>query len=238
MITFFDDAGVLTATVADAWADAVAASAGRSYRVALSGGRSAARLFAEWAARVDARGIDVSQCEFFWADERCVPPDHPDSNYLLAHEALFAPLGIAAGRIHRIPGENGPVAAAAAASAELRAVSGIAGETLPVLDLVLLGMGEDGHVASLFPGDDAAFADAHSLFRPVHNSPKPPPQRVTLGQAVITAAREVWVVVTGEGKEAPLREALSGTGTHPLANILRQRQETRLFSTTRIASAP
>ena len=238
MITCFDDADTLTATVAAAWADDVAASAGRPYRVALSGGRSAARLFAEWATRVNARGIDIRQCEFFWADERCVPPDHPDSNYLLAREALFAPLGIDAVRIHRIPGEMGPVAAAAAASAGLRAVSGATGDTLPVLDLVLLGMGEDGHVASLFPGDDAAFADAHSLFRPVHDSPKPPPERVTLGQAVIVAAREVWVVITGEGKEAPLREALSGTGTHPLANILRLRQKTRLFSTTRIAPAP
>ena len=89
--------------------------------------------------------------DFFWGDERCVPPNHPDSNYRLADDALLRPLGIGPERLHRIYGELEPAVAARAAEAELRAAGPVPPTEQPVLDLVLLGMGEDGHVASLFP---------------------------------------------------------------------------------------
>ncbi len=101
---------------------------------------------------------------------------------------------------------------------------------MPVLDLVLLGMGEDGHVASLFPGDEVALADHAAVFRPVKNAPKPPPCRVTLGIGPLLAAREVWVLAAGAGKAAALRDALSPQGSTPLARVIRQRAMTRIFS--------
>jgi 6-phosphogluconolactonase len=88
-------------------------------------------------------------------------------------------------------------------------------------------------VASLFPGDEAALADESSVFRPVFDAPKPPPQRVTLGLGPILAAREVWVVVAGAGKEAALGDSLAPDGCTPLARVIRGRDHTRVFSTVR-----
>jgi len=146
---------------------------------------------------------------------------------------LLDPLGIAPAHIHRIRGEDEPGQAAAAAAAALRQVTGTAGNGMPVADLILLGMGEDGHVASLFPGDEAALTDETPVFRPVFDSPKPPSRRVTLGLGPILAAREVWVVVAGAGKEAALRESLAPEGRTPLARIIRRRDHTRILSTVR-----
>lgn len=225
-----DDA--LAAAVAVAWLDAVEAAAGHRRLVALSGGRSAQRVFAAVVAQATAEGHqppDFGQVEFFWADERCVAPADPESNYRLAREGLFEPLGIAENRIHRIRGEEGPELAAAAAAADLRRVADPA-VAMPVLDLVLLGLGEDGHVASLFPGDEAAALDQTSLFRAVLDSPKPPPCRVTLAMGPLRVAREVWVVATGAGKDQALRDAQSPHGQSPLARLIRQRSMTRIFS--------
>jgi 6-phosphogluconolactonase len=118
--------------------------------VALAGGSTPRALYQLLAARKD---IAWDQIQFFWGDERHVPPDHPDSNYRMAHESLFAHVPVPEANIHRIQAEN-PLAAGAAAdyAAEMRRVFGTA---LPRFDLVLLGMGPDGHTASLFPGTTA-----------------------------------------------------------------------------------
>jgi 6-phosphogluconolactonase len=229
----FPDDDALVAAVAVAWLDAVAAAARADTRhlVALSGGRVAKKLFAAVVARAGVRPSGHRPVEFFWADERCVPPTDPESNYRLARGGLLGPLGIAENQIHRIPGEDGPELAAAAAAAALCHVAKSAEGAIPVLDLVLLGMGEDGHVASLFPGDKTAATDLTSIFRPVRNAPKPPPSRVTLGMGPLVAARKVWVLVAGDGKVPALREAHSPHGKNPLARLIQQRPRTRIFST-------
>jgi 6-phosphogluconolactonase len=91
-------------------------------------------------------------------------------------------------------------------------------------------MGEDGHVASLFPGAAPEVERARVPFLHITNSPKPPPQRLTLSYAALAAARAVWVLASGGGKEAALRESLSPTGTTPLANVIRSRSQTRIFT--------
>lgn len=228
----FADDEALAAAVAAAWSEALAA-AGTTQTVALSGGRVSLRIFAAMVGLAAQGRLDASPARFFWADERCVPPTDPDSNYHAAKIHLLDPLGIAPAHIHRIRGEDEPRQAAAAAAAALRRATGTAGNGMPVADLVLLGMGEDGHVASLFPGDEAALADETSVFRPVFDSPKPPPCRITLGLGPILAARAVWVVVAGAGKEAALRDSLAPGGRTPLAHVIRGRAQTRILSTVR-----
>jgi 6-phosphogluconolactonase len=231
LVVFPNDDALATAAAAAWWKIiATAAQSGNRHLVALSGGRVAGKMFAAMVAEAAAGGVDLGCMEFFWADERCVPPDDPESNYLLAYEGLLAPLKIADCQIHRIVGEDGPERAATAAAASLIQVAQPEPATMPVVDLVLLGMGEDGHIASLFPGDDAAAGDLTSVFRPVFDSPKPPPWRVTLGYGPLLAARDVWVLAAGAGKAAALSEALSPTGKSPLARLLQLRPSTRVFS--------
>jgi 6-phosphogluconolactonase len=230
LISFPTDDALATAA-AMAWVSAVgqARAAGRKFRVALSGGRITKKLFAVIVSEAIRQPGMLEPVEFFWADERCVPPDDPESNFLLADELLFKAAGIRSPSIHRIQGELDSAQAARLATADLRQSCGsIAGQ--PVLDLVLLGMGEDGHVASLFPGHDDVLADEESVFRPVYDSPKPPPQRVTLGLGAICAAHEVWVLASGKGKEAALRNSLQPDGTTPLARVIQLRANTMVFN--------
>jgi 6-phosphogluconolactonase len=212
----------LAAAVATALLDAIHQQAGRTFTVALSGGRISTRLFESFVDQARTRGVSLATTHFFWADERCVPPTDTESNYRMARELLFAPLEIAEDRIHRIPGERLPEVAAMEAERDLRRIADSTASGLPVLDLVLLGLGEDGHVASLFPGDNPESEPAGVVYRAVNNSPKPPPERVTLSYGAIEAARQVWVVVAGAGKEAALRESLSPGGTTPCATVLRR----------------
>ena len=141
-----------------------------------------------------------------WGDERCVPPDDLRSNYRMAKEALLDRVPIPADQIHRIRGEDDPEKAAADYERELRALLGSEG-----LDLVLLGLGEDGHTASLFPGQAAV----HEAARWVVAVPAPDGTmwRVTLTPAVLNAARNVTFVVSGAGKAQRLEQVLQGPFT-------------------------
>jgi len=228
----FGDSASLARAAARAWLREVerAHRAGRRHAVALSGGRTAAPFFA--AALVEARHqrVPFDHVSFFWADERCVPPDDPASNFRLAALRLLRPLHIPPAQIHRIRGEDAPDRAAARAEAELRAVLGGPATTQPALDLVLLGLGEDGHVASLFPSEPEVVRANPAVFRVIYNAPKPPPCRVTLGYGALAAARQVWVLASGPGKAAALRESLRRDGTTPLSHLLRSRSHTRIFS--------
>lgn len=231
LISFFND-DALAVGAAEAWLDVIDAAnaAGRTHLVALSGGRIARKFFSATVKLAAVRQIDFSNVHFFWADERCLPPDDAESNFRLADEALFQPGRIPAGNIHRIRGELAPQVGAQLATEELRAVAKIGGSASPVLDLVLLGMGEDGHVASLFPGHAATESDMASIFLAVTNSPKPPSNRVSLGHGPIAAAIAVWVLASGQGKQPALRQSLAPGGTTPLARVLQRRARTKIFT--------
>lgn len=220
----------LAETLATRWIEVLdAAPAGRSFTVALSGGRIARRLLAAAARLGRDRHTDWSRCHFFWGDERGVPPDHPESNFRAAREEFLDPAGIAAGQIHRIAGELPPPEAARQAREELRRHAPANPAGLPILDLVFLGLGEDGHVASLFPDTPDALANSAEIYVPVIG-PKPPPRRLSLTYPVLAAARAVWVAASGPGKEQALQTSLAATGTTPLAHLLRQRPETWIFT--------
>jgi len=231
LISFGSDLELANA-VANVWLDEVAAArcVGRPHCVALSGGRITLKLFAGVIEGVETRGVSLADVDFFWADERCVPPSDAECSFATADKFLFQPLGIAKNRIHRIRGEESPELAAREAEAEICRIVPLNADGQPVLDLIFLGMGEDGHVASLFPGEPVAAMTDKSVYRVVRNSPKPPPVRITLGYAAIAAAQQVWVLASGAGKEAALRESLKPDGPTPLARILRSRPATKVFT--------
>jgi 6-phosphogluconolactonase len=228
----FANADELARAAASAWLDEIVAAnrAGKRHCVALSGGRIAHKFFAATVEQARARAVSFEHTHFFWADERCVPPDDAESNFAIARKFLFAPLKIADAQIHRIRGEDSPEAAAKAASAEISKIAPVNEAGQPVLDLIFLGMGEDGHVASLFPGEPDVLISDRAIYRAVKNSPKPPQNRVTLNYAAIAAARQVWVLVSGTGKEAALRESLISKGRTPLARVTQFRTRAKIFS--------
>jgi 6-phosphogluconolactonase len=201
----------------------------RPFCVALSGGRIARAFYGSLVRQTAGDKSLWRTVEFFFADERWVPLDHPDSNYRLAREHLFDPLEIPTAHRHALAGGPDREFTAAQAQAELvrRAPSSVGGQ--PILDLVILGMGEDGHVASLFPGASPEVVESRKVFLPV-NGPKPPPERLTLTYSVLADAREVWVLISGDAKRDALRKSLMPDGTTPLARVLQSRERTVLFS--------
>ena len=228
----FTTADELARAVASAWLDEIEAAnrAGKTHCVALSGGRIALKLFAAVTDQARARAVSFERAHFFWADERCVPPDNAESNFAMVRKLLFAPLKIGDAQIHCIRGEDSPEAAAKAASTEISQIVPLNENGQPVLDLIFLGMGEDGHVASLFPGEPGVSISDRAIYRAVKNSPKPPQNRITLGYAAIAAATQVWVLVSGTGKETALRESLCSKGRTPLARVAQFRTLTKIFS--------
>lgn len=146
-----------------------------------------------------AEDLDWARVDVFFGDERCVPPDHVDSTFRLIEEQLLAGIQGPPPRVLRMHGEDTDYASAAEAYADLLP---------PQLDLALLGMGPDGHTASLFPGDPALLERTASVL-PVL-SPKPPPRRLTLTPPVFAAAHERVMLVTGAGKASMVRLALEG----------------------------
>ena len=143
-----------------------------------------------------------------------------DSNFRVANKELLGPLGIARDRIHRIKGELKPAQAVTEANAAISLLAPTNSAGQPVLDLVLLGMGEDGHVASLFPNAPASVIQCETPYLAVRSSSKPPPLRISLSYAAIAAAREAWVLIAGAGKEEVFRQSAAArcqdpVGAHP-----------------------
>ncbi|CAB4934883.1 unannotated protein [freshwater metagenome] len=201
------DAEAAAAAAAGALAAAIGAALAQrgAAHVALSGGTTPRRAFELLGPLVPHwSGVHV-----WFADERCVGPDHPESNARLVRETLAAP----GAEVHRIEGELGAEAAAAAYEQRLADV---------VLDLVLLGLGEDGHTASLFPQNPAL--DAAGRVAPVHDAPKPPPDRVTLTRATIDGARARLLLVTGAGKAGALALTLGTPDRATPASLVRRAQ--------------
>ena len=190
--------------------------------LALSGGSTPARTYELLASALD----DWEGVEIWFADERCVPPEDTESNYRLAAETLLRPAAIDPARVHRMEGELGPDEGASRYTDALRA--GVAPDdatqptspALPVLDLIALGIGPDGHVASLFPGAPTLDAGERALCLGVHESPKPPPERITLSLAVLRTARRCLLLATGAGKADAIAAALAEPTNHVPASLL------------------
>ena len=225
----------LAQAAANAWLETALESvrANGTFCVALLGGRIVKGFYSSVVEQARGLHCRLNSVHFFWSDERCVPPNDPESNFRVARELLFKPLKLAEGTIHRIRGEADTELAVAAAETELCRVAPLNADGQPVLDLILLGMGEDGHVASLFPGEPTAVMSSRAAYRAV-TAVKPPPRRITMGYATIAAAKQVWVLASGLGKEAALRESLGPDAETPLARVLRSRQNTRIFTDVRL----
>ncbi|MGB8167248.1 MAG: 6-phosphogluconolactonase [Chthoniobacteraceae bacterium] len=193
-----------------------AAIAARGFcRIALSGGRTPRKIHE--ALVKDAGEVRWERVQITFGDERCVPPDDAESNYRMAYETLIGPAGIPAGNVFRIRGEISPHDAARDYEAHLAAVAARLGETRYIHDLILLGLGEDGHTASLFPGSPALDETARNVIPAT--GPKPPPQRVTMTFPLINAARHVAFLVEGAAKLPRVTEVTSGRSTLPAARV-------------------
>lgn len=176
------------------------------FTIALSGGTTPLQTYRRLAAPPLAGQVEWRAVQLFWGDERCVPPNHSDSNYRMALEAL-GNLPILPGNIHRMCGESDPEQSALDYETELRNFFG-SDDVPPRFDLVLLGMGEDGHTASIFPNSPAIHEPERwvvSEYVEKYNS-----WRVTLTPALINAAANVIFLVSGENKSARLKEVLEG----------------------------
>jgi 6-phosphogluconolactonase len=181
----------------------------RRFSIGLSGGSTPRALFTLLASNDFARRIPWPDVHVFWGDERCVPPDHTESNYRMAREALLDHVPLPAENIHRVRAELPPAEAAQDYEQTLRAFfAAESDQTPPRFDLLLLGMGDDGHTASLFP-HTAALHEYESWV--IENRvEKLNTWRITLTVTAINAAAQVLFLVTGSGKAAVLRDVLHG----------------------------
>lgn len=184
------------------------------FSVALSGGDTPKELYGFLADPEYAGQIPWDKVQVFWGDERCVPPEHPDSNYGLAQALLFSKVPLPEGNIHRIKCESSPEQAAAEYERELREFFGAS----PDFDLILLGVGKDGHTASLFPGGTALYEKHHWVL--AQFLPKLPAWRTTLTPVAFNAAANVLFLVSGENKAGVIRQIfLEGGGLLPARHI-------------------
>jgi len=181
--------------------------------VVLSGGSTPKSLYRLLATPKYRRHVPWIDVHFFWGDERCVPPDHPDSNYRMVHELLLSKVKIPARNIHRMAGEKEPQVAAAEYENELNEFFHLSPGELPRFNIVLLGLSEDGHTASLFPGSPAA-TEAERLVVASHVE-KLNAYRLTLTLPVLNHADRVIFLVDGESKSAVVKEILGTTNVLP-----------------------
>lgn len=189
------------------------------FTVALSGGSTPKAMFSLLAAEPFLDTVPWSSIYFFWGDERCVPPDHPDSNYRMTREALLSKVPVPAENIFRIPAENPDHEQAAEEYSNTLRMFFLTGPgaiktgtaplaTLPRFDLVFLGMGADGHTASLFPGTTALHAG--NQIAVASYVEKLSAHRITLTAATINNARNITFLAAGADKAATLKEVLEG----------------------------
>jgi 6-phosphogluconolactonase len=239
-LTVYSDAHALAAAVAERLVSRLSAAQRErgTATVVLTGGRIATAMYRLVSSTPGADEVDWSRVDFWWGDERFVPADDAERNETDAREALLAGLPIDPTRVHPMPSSDStgdPDAAAAAYATQLAAAAALSGSgaasvlsradavpawsdfggALPRLDVVLLSVGEDGHVASLFPGRPAG-STTHSVMA-VTDSPKPPPVRLTLTLSAINSAEAVWLIASGAEKADAVHAALTG-GDVPAAH--------------------
>lgn len=208
-VVVYRDADELARATGQRLLDTVIAaqSDGRTARVVLTGGGSGVGLLKAITTLPDRDVVDWSRVEFFWGDERFVSADDPERNDLQARAALLDSLPVDPALVHPMAASDGEfgsdVEAAAAAYAELLGDA-------PSFDVVMLGIGPEGHVASIFP-DSPAVHDSRTVVA-VRDCPKPPPTRISLTLPTIRSASQVWIVTAGEGKAHAVATALAGAG--------------------------
>jgi 6-phosphogluconolactonase len=215
IVEVYDDAGALTAGVATRLLERLESiqASGRVPQIALTGGTIADDIHHELARLARDSSVDWARVEFWWGDERYVAADSPDRNAGQARSALLDHVGVDPALVHEMPSASptrtaGDLAAAAASYAgQVREQGGF--------DVVMLGLGPDGHVASLFPGYPQLDVD-DEIAVAVTDSPKPPPERITLTFAALNRAEAVWFLVSGEGKAEAVSRALAGADKHEL----------------------
>ena len=180
-----------------------------SFAIALAGGSTPKGLYAMLASPPFRNQLDWTRIRFFWGDERHVPPDHADSNYRMAHEALLRHLPISAAQVHRVPSEL-PDAQAAADhyEAALREQFEVSEPDVPRFDLILLGMGPDGHTASLFPGTQAVHETNRLVAAPWVETLQA--FRITFTPVLLNHARQVTLLICGRAKAETLHAVLEG----------------------------
>jgi 6-phosphogluconolactonase len=219
---FADEGGLLSraAGVLAGAARAAARDRGR-FHLVLAGGHTPLALYRRLANSPWRECIPWDRTHVYWSDERCLPPTHPDSNQRAAREALLDEVPIVPGRIHRIPAEEGPERGAELYQEDLRAI--FPSSPFPAFDLCILGVGADGHTASLFYGDEA-LAEKERWVAPVPRSwGSPPVPRVTLTLPALNASRSVLFLVVAKGKERVLKKLLepgAGESSLPASLIL------------------
>lgn len=210
-VQVFADKGELCAAAAAALASLAAAGVQQRGRfdLVLAGGSTPRDLY-EHLATDYAQRIPWPAVRLFWGDERCVPPDHPQSNYGLAWETLISRVPIPADHVFRMPGDVEPAASGARQYEEsLRRVLVAGRNQFPRFDLVLLGLGEDGHTASLFPGSPALRTRRRWVIDVVAPPAYPIANRLTLTAPVLNHARAVFYLVTGANKRSSVQAALA-----------------------------
>jgi 6-phosphogluconolactonase len=234
LIEVHDDAATLATAVTGELVSrlADAQAAGSVPQIALTGGTIAHDIHREITRLAPDSGVDWSRVVFWWGDERFVAPDSPDRNAGQARAAFLDVLGVDPANVHEMPStaDAADVDAGATAYGDLLRRHG-SGE----FDIVMLGIGPDGHVASLFPGFPQLDADAIAVG--VTGSPKPPPERISLTFAALNRARAVWFMVSGADKASPVAAAVGGADPHdiPAAGVA-GREETVWFLDREAAS--
>jgi 6-phosphogluconolactonase len=214
-VRIFDDSQTVARAAASLVADAIQ---GGARTVVLAGGSTPARAY----QLLSEATLEWGRITVLFGDERCVPPDHPESNFLMARRSLLDRVN--PGSVHRMAGELGPDVAASLYAPIVRWLS--------PLDLVLLGMGPDGHTASLFPGHPEVSAEG--MVVGVRGAPKPPPERVSLTLGCLRQAKRVVFIVTGADKAAAFAAAARGevpSGMIPKAEYLADRAAAAELST-------
>jgi 6-phosphogluconolactonase len=196
------------------------------FHIALAGGNTPRELYRHLRNTPASSTLDWKRIEFYFGDERCAPPDHPDSNYRMAKETLLAPLGIAEESIHRIRAELPPHEAVEQYLVRLQNVP--QENRLPRFDLVLLGVGADGHIASLFPG--SALLDEKEAAFGASYIDKLESWRFSLTLPAINNARHIILMASGSKKADIIRHVLHcGSGAMPLPVELLERKNLEWF---------
>jgi 6-phosphogluconolactonase len=208
-------AQAVAARIVTGLADAQAARGSAS--IVLTGGGIGGATLRELAASPARDAIDWAHLDVWWGDERFLPSGHPERNETQAADALLTKVPLDPSRVHPMPATDGPAGddldgAAARYAEELRSATHHEDHgPVPTFDILLLGVGPDGHIASLFPEAPALYDERVVI--PVRGAPKPPPLRISLSAAAINNAREVWLVAAGEEKAGAVRMALEGAGS-------------------------